>query len=189
MPATHAYDAVHDLALEQHGVFTTAQATVLGIDPRTLWAMAKRGRIRRISFGLYQDPGAPETRWTKYMTAALWPQGVTGVLSHETALDLMGLSDVNPSRIHLTLPLRHRVRRRQPPPAVVLHWADIPEEDVGSIEGVPVTKAAWTIRDCARANLGPALLRQAIADGLSNGWLSRQEAESLKRDLAAWNAL
>ena len=189
MPATHAYDAVHELALDQHGVLTTAQAKELGIDPRTLWAMAKRGRIRRISFGVYQDPGVPDTRWTEYMRAALWPQGVTGVLSHATALALMELSDVNPSRIHMTLPLGHRVRRRQPPPVLVLHWADLPDEDVGSIEGVPVTKAARALRDCARAHLGPALLRQAIDDGLVHGWLSRKEAESLRRDLAAWNAL
>ncbi len=189
MPTTHAYDTVHELALDQHGVFTTAQARELGIDPKTLWAMAKRDRVRRISFGVYQDPGAPETRWTEYMRAALWPQGVMGVLSHQTALSLMELSDVNPSKIHMTLPLGHRVRRRQPPPVLVLHWADLPDEDVGSIEGVPVTRAGRAIRDCARAHIGPALLRQAIDDGLMKGWLAPREAESLIRDFTTWNAL
>ncbi len=45
MPKTHAYDTVHQLALDQHGVFTTAQAKSLGVHPKTLWAMANRDRI------------------------------------------------------------------------------------------------------------------------------------------------
>ena len=189
MPTTHAYDTVHELALDQHAVFTTAQSKELGVDPRTIWAMANRGRIRRLSFGVYQDLGATETQWTPYLAAALWPQGVRGVLSHETALSLMELSDVNPPRIHLTLPPGHRVRRRQPPPMLVLHWAELPDEDIGSIEGVPVTRATRTIRDCARTHIGPALLRQAIDDGVVNGWLSRNEAESLTRELTSGNYL
>lgn len=184
MPKTHAYDTVHELALDQHGVFTTAQAKALGVDPKTLWAMANRDRIKRLSFGVYQDLGAPTTPWTQYMTAVLWPQGETGVLSHQTALSLMELSDVNPAKIHLTLPLGYRVRR-QIPGVLMLHWADLPEGDVGSVEAVPVTKAARTIRDCAKAHIGPALLRQALEDGIRTGWLRRKEAQGLRRELKA----
>lgn len=185
MPKTHAYDTVHELALDQHGVFTSAQARNLGVHPKTLWAMANRDRIKRLSFGVYQDLGAPLTPWTQYMSAVLWPQGMTGVLSHQTALSLMELSDVNPARIHLTIPVGYRVRRRQVPGVLVLHWADLSEEDVGSVEGVPVTKAARTIRDCAEAHIGPALLRQTLEDGIRTGWLRRKEAEGLKRELKA----
>jgi len=119
------------------------------------------------------------------MSAVLWPQGVMGVLSHQTALSLMELSDVNPARIHLTLPVGYRVRRRKVPGVLVLHWADLPEKDVGSVEGVPVTKAARTIRDCAESHIGPALLRQALEDGIRTGWLRRKEAEGLRRELKA----
>lgn len=185
MPATHAYDAIHELALDQHGVFTAAQAKQLGVGHRTLWAMANRGRIERLSYGVYQDLGAPITPWTEFMSAAFWPQGVRGVLSHETALSLMELSDVNPARVHLTLPLGYRVRRRHPPPVLVLHWAELSDEDIGSIEGVPVTKAARAIRDCAKTHLGPALLRQALEDGIRTGWLRHAEAEALKEELKA----
>jgi len=183
MPVTHAYDTVHELALEQHGVFTAEQATKLGVNPKSIVAMAARGRrLERISFGLYRDLGAPETHWTEYMKAALWPQGVIGVLSHETALDLMNLSDANPALMHVTVPKKHRVRRRTPPAGVVLHHADLPEEDVGSIEGLPVTTAARTIRDCAATNIGPALLRQAIDDATRGGWLRPTETEALRAE-------
>ena len=127
MPKTHAYDAVHELALDQHGVFTTAQARELGVHPKSVAAMARRGRLRRLSFGVYQDLGAPVTSWTEYMSDSFWPQGVRGVLSHETALSIMELSDANPARIHLTTPSGHRIRRARPP-VLVLHWADLPEE-------------------------------------------------------------
>jgi predicted transcriptional regulator of viral defense system len=127
--------------------------------------------------------GAPETQWTPYMKAVLWPNGAIGVLSHETALGLMDLSDVNPSRIHITVPLDHRNRRRVPPPGVQLHRADLLPEEVGSIEGLPVTTAARTIRDCAAAHIGPALLRQALDDAARSGWLSAQAAEELRIEL------
>lgn len=108
-------------------------------------------------------------------TAVLRPQGTTGVLSHDTALHLMDLSDVNPTRIHLTVPRKYRPRRRNPPPGVVLHFADLAPTDIRSLEGLPVTTAARTIHDCAMANLGPALIRQAIDDarraGGSRQWM------------------
>ena len=54
---------------------------------------------------------------------------------------------------------------------------------MGSIEGVPVTKAPRAIRDCAKAHLGPALLRQALDDGVRAGWLRRDEAQALESEL------
>lgn len=37
------------------------------------------------------------------MLAVLWTRVPEAALSHETALDAYGISDVNPSRIHLTV--------------------------------------------------------------------------------------
>lgn len=189
MPTTHAYDAIHGLALDQHGVFTAEQARALGLDTQALVMMARRGRLERLAYGLYRDVGTPLTRWTTYAAAALWPQGVTGVLSHDTALHLMELSDVNPAEIHVTVPRGHRPRRRQPLPGVILHHSDLDPAEVTSIEGLPVTTAARTVRDCAAAQLGPALIRQAITDGRTKGWLAPAEAERLVAELTAGGQL
>lgn len=185
MIAPDAYTAVHSLALDQHGVFTAEQARSLGVKTTALVMMARRGRLERIAYGLYRDPGAPTTRFTPYMAAVLWPQGTIGVLSHETALDLMELSDANPASIHLTVPKKYRPRRRQPPRGVVLHFQDLTDAEVGSVDGLPVTKAARTIHDCAKANLGPALVRQAIDDARQKGWLPASEADALLAELTA----
>lgn len=182
----NAYDTVHALALDQHGVFTAEQARAAGVKPMALVMMMKRGRLEQLSWGLYRDRGTSITRWTPYATAVLWPKGTTGVLSHETALDLMELSDANPGQIHVTVPRTHRPRRREPPPGVVLHFADLTPEEIGSVGGLPVTTAARTIRDCAVANVGPAIIRQALEDAKRKGWLADGDAaEALTAELTA----
>jgi hypothetical protein len=67
---------------------------------------------------------------------------------------------------------------------VVLHHADLESADVASAEGLPVTSAWRTSRDCAKANIGPALLRQALADARRKGWMTDADAEALTAELA-----
>ncbi len=178
-----AYDTVRQIAIEQHGVVSAAQATALGVAPKTLVAMAARGRLERVSHGLYRDRRVPEDRWTPYMAAALWPSGTIGLLMGETVLGLLDLSDVNPAVIQLAVPAGYRARRRRPPAGVVLHHLDVPQSERSDIEGVPSTTVARAIRHCARAHLGPALLGQAIADARKGGWITQEEERDLARDL------
>ena len=185
MPTYVAYDTVHELANEQHGLFKASQATAIGVAPKTLVAMAARGRLERVSYGLYRDRRVPEDRWTPYMAAALWPYGTVGRLTGETVLGLLELSDVNPAVIHIAVPVAYRARRRPPPAGVVVHRADVPPIERMAIEGIPATTVARAIRDCARAQLGPALLRHAVEDARKGGWLTQEEERDLNRDLIA----
>ena len=117
------------------------------------------------------------------MEAALWPgRGVRGVLSHETALDLYALSDVNPARIDITLPRAYRIRR-DVPAAYRIHHEDLPEGDVTVFEGIPIVTPARAIRQAHASHLGPALVGQAIDQGERNGRLTRREADELRREL------
>ena len=183
MPSTHSYDTVHEIALEQHGVFTAEQARKLGVTTRSLSKMVDRGRLERIAYGLFRDLGAPLSRWSQYASAVLWPQGVTGVLSHETALSVLDLSDANPAKVHVTVPKSHRPRRRDPLPWMILHYADVPEDEIMSVEGLPATTVARAIRDCAVTHLGAALLRQALEDGRAKGYLTEQQDIQLRNEL------
>lgn len=45
------------------------------------------------------------------MLAVLWTRAPEAALSHETALDAYGISDVNPNRIHVTIGKNRRLRR------------------------------------------------------------------------------
>src|SRR4051812_10511189 len=66
------------------------------------------------------------------MEAALSPHvrrpDVAGVVSHESALSIHGLSDVNPAHVHVTLPTAVRIRR-QVQKGLVIHDADLASED------------------------------------------------------------
>ena len=116
------------------------------------------------------------------MEATLWPVGVQGVLSGDFALELHGLSDVSPAKIHITVPRRHRTRRAVPA-QYVIHRRDLDPRDVTSHEGIPIVTAARAIRDAHAGHLGPALIRQAIDDGERLGKLSQATAAELRKEL------
>lgn len=103
---------LYRIAEDQLGYFTTAQAAEAGVDRRVVAAMVKRGTLERTSRGVYRIVNFPPSELSEYIEAALWPHGTTGVVSHESALRLYDLGDVNPSKVHITLPRAFRVRRR-----------------------------------------------------------------------------
>lgn len=177
-----AFATIHEIALDQFGYFTTEQAREAGVNPHAVLMMCRRGTIERVAQGLYRNPLVPATSLGPYMAASLWPQGVRGVLSHQTALELLGISDADPGKIHLILPTTFRIRRATPG-QYLIHHADLTPSDVTSVEGIPVTTAARAIRDCHADHISPALLRQAIEDGLENGRLSRRDATDLRETL------
>jgi predicted transcriptional regulator of viral defense system len=177
-----SFAAVYEIAADQFGYFTAAQAREAGVNPMALVMMERRQTVERVSRGVYRLQRFPSSPLAEYMEAALWPVGTLGVISHESALALYGVSDANPSRIHLTVPTSHRVRR-QLPARLKLHHADLGDEDRTVLEGIPVTTMARTIRDCRASAVGAEILLQALMEAGREGWIGRGEFESLRREL------
>lgn len=175
-----AYSTLFELAAEQHGYFTTTQAQKEGVGAKTIGMMFQRGAVERVSHGVYRFPRFPMTELSPFMEAVLWPHQMIGVLSHESALRLYELSDANPGKHHITLPTGFRVQR-EIPRHLTVHRADLSPEDWHTWEGIPVTTPRRTIADCTTAGLGPALIGQAVEEGLRRGLFGRQEAEQLVR--------
>ncbi len=176
------YNEVFDLGADNYGFVTQEQARELGIPAQRLVVMRSRGLLERRRHGLYRVTALPITPLDGYMEATLWPVGVQGVLSHESALELHGLSDVNPAKIHVTVPRRYRTRR--PVPAqYVIHHDDLDPADITSHEGIPIVTAARAIRDAYASHLGPALVGQAIDDGERVGKLTESVAADLREEL------
>ena len=192
LPSTTAmhkrqWDTVlYEIAEGQSGYFTAAQARAAGLHQVRLVQLAKQGDIARETRGVYRFTRFPVTPLGHYMAAVLWPQvrrpDVVGVVSHQTALSIHELSDVNPARIHLTLPANVRLRR-QVPKVLVIHYADLAPDDVERVEGVPVTTPARSIRDAHASHLGAEIVGTAIADGRRSGALGLAEADALEREL------
>jgi predicted transcriptional regulator of viral defense system len=177
---------LYGIAEDQNGYFTAAQAKAAGLHQVRLVQLAQHGDIERVSRGVYRFTRFPVSQLGHYMEAALWPQvrrpEVVGVVSHQSALSIHGLSDVSPAQIHLTLPTTVRLRR-EVPKGLVIHYANLAPRDVERVEGVPVTTPARSIRDAHAAHLGSALIGQAIADGRRSGALRTAEADRLEREL------
>jgi predicted transcriptional regulator of viral defense system len=177
---------LYELAEDQAGYFTAAQARAAGLPQVRLAQLYKRGDVERVSRGVYRLTRYPVSPLGQYMAAALWPQvrrpDVQAVVSHESALAIYGLSNASPAKVHVTVPAQLRIRRAAPP-HVVLHHAHLDPKDVQRVEGVPVTVPARAIRDVHADHLGSALVRQAIADGRRTGHLTLDEADVLEREL------
>ncbi len=177
---------LYGIAEDQNGYFTAAQARAAGLHQVRLVQLAQQGDIERVTRGVYRFTRFPVSQLGHYMEAVLWPQvrrpDLVGVVSHQSALSIHGLSDVSPAKIHLTLPTTVRLRR-EVPKALVIHYADLAPGDVERVEGVAVTTPARSIRDAQATHLGAALIGQAIADGRRSGALRMAEADRLEREL------
>jgi predicted transcriptional regulator of viral defense system len=179
MPNTLIPD-VYQLAEPQHGYLTKAQAEALGISRDALRKMATRGVLERISQGVYRVVNFPPFQHGQLMEASLWPlRGIRGVISHDSALTYYQMSDVSPAKVHITVPKAYRIRRSIPKYLVVHHY-DLPSHDISTMEGITITTPYRAVIDSHNANLGTALISQAIADGERKGWLNSAEAAQLR---------
>jgi len=175
------YNQLAERAAETFGYLTAEDARDLGVPLGTLNALSRRGQLVRVSHGIYRMPLIPPSRLDQYMLATLWPDG-RGCISHESALELYGISDVNPARVHVTVPARYRTHR-EIPALYALHREDLTDRDRGSFDGIPAVSATKAIRQLHEQHLRPSLLAQAIDEGLRGGWLARREAAQLRVDI------
>lgn len=176
-------DRLLERAVEQHGYLTTRDARELGVDPTQLRLMASRGRLERVGRGVYRVPLIPRTEHDELAEAVAWTLG-RGVISHESALVLYRLSDVSPSRIHLTVP-RDNHPRASGGELYRLHRRNLDSAEVVEHDGIPVTAPSRTIRDCLADGTDPYQLRLAIDEAKSQALLRRAEAEVLRGEVDA----
>jgi len=116
-----------------------------------------------------------------------WTLG-RGVISHESALVLHGISDVNPSRVHLTVP-RDNHPRAAGGELYRLHRRKLPAGDVTEADGIPTTTVDRSIRDCLADGTDPYQLRLAIDRAEAEGLLRKAAAEVLRGEVATAGAL
>lgn len=170
-------ERLREIALEQYGYVTTKQALNAGVTHASLSMMVKRRRLGRECYGVYQVPQVPYTQLNHYMLAVLWTGAPEAALSHETALDLHNVCDINPHAIHVTLGKKRRISRSNSL-GVVVHYQDLYDAQISWIEGIPAVTLATAIEQCF-VTVPSYLLRQAIEAGAKKGLLLADEAEKL----------
>lgn len=182
------WDRLFETAAGRAGYFTTRQAAEAGYSTHLLRKHIHAGRVVRSRRGIYRLVHFPASEHEELVAAWLWSDQA-GVISHQTALALHGLSDVLPAHVHLTLPAAWKKRRFRVPPGVVLHHADVVPEDRAWFGAVPITNPRRTLSDCANAGLSPELLRQAARQALRRGVVARDEVVDVERALAPFGGL
>ncbi|AGM09820.1 type IV toxin-antitoxin system AbiEi family antitoxin domain-containing protein [Amycolatopsis keratiniphila] len=139
----------------QWGMVTSRQAKGAGVDGVTLHRLEKVGHFDRVRHGVYAATTAVVTEarheqavWLMLNAAEpawkrplLDPDG--GVISHGSAARLHGLGELVDDQVVLTTPRRRTSRD----PNVRLMTARLLEDDVTTIDGLPVTTALRTILD------------------------------------------
>ena len=168
------WDLLFETASAQEGYFTTGQAAEVGYSTQLLLKHIRAGRVARIRRGIYRLVHFPSGEHEELIIAWLWSERA-GVISHQTALALYGLSDVLPANVHLTLPQAWRCRRFRVPAGVALHYADVPPDDRAWFGAAPTTNPRRTLNDCAREGMAPDLLRQAVQQAVRRGLVVKAE--------------
>jgi predicted transcriptional regulator of viral defense system len=158
---------LHALAYEQAGFFSAAQARDVGYSYQAQRYNVDRGNWTRVGRGILRLANWPDGPWDSLVECTLWSGG-RGVVSHESALVVHDLSDVNPAHVHLSVPAGFAARSS----AVVLHPADLPASDVQSREGFRVTTPARTLIDIAAAELSQEHVDNAVAAAVDRGLIS-----------------
>ena len=178
------YNRLATIAADQQGLVTPADARGAGIDPHRLVDMERRGTIERVSRGLYRFPLLePDPELGQLAEAALWPNR-RGVLSHDTALDLHELCDINPAQIHVTIPTAYRLQK--PVPKLYrVHRGDLREDERTSYEGIPIVTPYRALLEGIEIGVRADLLRQAIDTARRRGQVRGPQLRRLRRLLAA----
>jgi predicted transcriptional regulator of viral defense system len=176
------WNALFGVAQVQSGYFTTGQAAAAGYSPQLLRKYLGNGRVVRERRGIYRLVHFPASEHEDLVVLWLWA-AQAGAFSHETALALHDLSDVLPSKVHMTLPASWRRRRLRVPAGLVLHYADISDNERAGFLAVPITSPRRTLRDCLEANVASDLVRQAVLQARRRGLISGKDGAELNASL------
>jgi predicted transcriptional regulator of viral defense system len=160
---------------QQSGYFTADQARKHGVSRQLLNHHVQQGRFERVRRALYRVAGFPSSEYDDIRERWMAVGMDKAVVSHESALRLLELSDTIPDDVHLLVARKHRGLRR--PPGVVLHTHP-DDEKVATTWGdaMPVTAPARTLVDVAE-RLQPEQAAMAARQALTQGLLTRRQLE------------
>lgn len=179
---------VADLAAEQWGLVTTAQARSLGVSPQAVARLAAQGGLERVAHGVYRVNGTPPSSLDVVRAAwlALDPSSRVGdrlraespvVVSHRSAAAILGLGDLEADRSEFTSSERKQTRR----PDIQIHRGQVGADEWTVVDGLPVTTAIRTVADLAAAHIDGGHLASAVRDALTRHQVDEQLLEETLR--------
>lgn len=163
-----------DVAAEQWGLVTTAQARALGVPAQAMARLTERGSLERMTHGVYRVAGAPaepldslRVAWLTLDPARRASQRVRDtrpeVVSHRSAANLHGLGDLESDMHEFITSTRKQTRRDD----IRLHRSHLAPDDWTVVDGLPVTTVARTVADLAASRVDGGHLAKVVRDALA----------------------
>jgi predicted transcriptional regulator of viral defense system len=185
-PYKEAARRLYEIAQAQQGFFTTKQALRAGFTEKVHSYHVNAGNWIREHRGIYRLADFPTAERPDLMLWYLWSQNreevPEGTYSHATALSLHELSDLMPSKLHMSVPKAFR-RNSIIPDILVLHHENLDKRDIQEMHGVRVTRPLRTIIDLLRCGkVDRSQLKLAVDEAMRRGLIARNELARLPHD-------
>jgi predicted transcriptional regulator of viral defense system len=182
-PRSEAARRLYEIAEGQQGYFTAKQAKAAGIAENAHPYHVQTGNWIREHRGIYRLAMFPATDHPDLALWSLWSRNrseeTEGVFSNQTALSLHELSDLNPAKLHMTVPRRFR-RNSDIPGILVLHHADLATNDIQTAQGFRFTRPLRTILDLIEAgDVERGFIQQAIRQAVQRGLVTPQQLRGI----------
>ncbi len=177
---------LYEMAQSQQGFFTAKQAICSGFAEKTHSYHVNAGNWIRERRGIYRLADFPTPERPDLMLWYLWSQNrqeiPEGTYSHDTALSLHELSDIMPSKLHMTVPREFR-RNSRIPEILLLHRAHLDPSEVQEMHGVRVTRALRTIMDLLHSgHVDRSQLKRAVNEAIQRGLITTSEIDRMPHD-------
>jgi predicted transcriptional regulator of viral defense system len=171
-----AQRSLYALAAEQGGYFTARQALAVGYAYPEQHYHVAHGNWERVARAVFRLGDFPRPERDDLVVLSLLSHDRSShpqaVFSHETALALHDLSDVNPARLHLTVPPGFR---RQLQAHTMVHRGLVPPEEWEEHDGYRITTPLRTLTDVAASRASWTYLETAVRDALLRGLVRRRQ--------------
>lgn len=170
---------LHELASAQGGYFTAKQAQATGYAASSHSYNVKAGNWLREHRSIYRLANYPNPDRPDLIQWSLWSSNrkgaPQGIYSHQTVLSLHDLSDINPAKIHMTVP--PDFRRSGPQPGVlVLHRRRLSKDEIVQMHGFRVTTPLRAIADLlSEKSVSLDHMAQAVKQAFQRGLITQSE--------------
>lgn len=167
---------LHRIAAEQYGVWRRSQLRAGGVSWRAEKARIERGEWELVHGRVVRIAGAARTFLSRTMEMTLVLEGPA---SHRTAGAIYEVGGIRPGEIEISRPSGWS----RPVPGAIIHRPrHLPDDDVTTFRGIPVTTPARTAHDLG-AVVGPHVVKRAVEDIVNKRLAS---VEQLHEHLERW---
>ena len=170
------YEKIYEIAADNYGLITSAQAKASGISDKEMCVIAKRGRMNRLGRGVYKIRDYIPVKNDPFAEAvALVGDG--SYLYGESVLGMLDLMPFNPNYIYVAT--HKRVRRKLPRHIRLVNSVHF---HAYHYDGIPSQKVHDAIKSCIN-KVESSKLTGAVKNARRQGYITAQEQRSLTREI------